>query len=85
MIYVVELSFPTQSRSPPELIKKKAPCIRTGLFSWWCARHVRRLDGERPLQALQWELLAEGKGVHREVESEGSRRQTLGPTNRNRI
>gem|GEM_PF-6907767 len=36
-----------------------------------CARHVRRLDGERPLQALQWELLAEGKGVHREVESEG--------------
>jgi hypothetical protein len=50
-----------------------------------CARHVRRLDGERPLQALQWELLAEGKGVHREVESEGSRRQTLGPTNRNRI
>ena len=52
---------------------------------FWCARHVRRLDGERPLQALQWELLAEGKGVHREVESEGSRRQTLGPTNRNRI
>ena len=48
-------------------------------------KHVRRLDGERPLQALQWELLAEGKGVHREVESEGSRRQTLGPTNRNRI
>ena len=37
MIYVVELSFPTQSRSLPELIKKKAPCIRTGLFSWEAA------------------------------------------------
>ncbi len=29
--------------------------------------------------------IAEGKGVHREVESEGSSRQTVGPTNRNRI
>ena len=29
--------------------------------------------------------IAEGKGVHREVKSEGSRRQTTGPTNRNRI
>ena len=57
----------------------------SGSPSFLCARHVHRLDGERPLQALQWELLAEGKGVHCEVESEGSRRQTLGPTNRNRI
>lgn len=29
--------------------------------------------------------IAEGKGVHREVKSEGSRRQTTDPTNRNRI
>ena len=29
--------------------------------------------------------IARGKGVHREVESEGSPRQTVGPTNRNRI
>lgn len=29
--------------------------------------------------------IAEGKGVHREVKSEGSCRQTTGPTNRNRI
>ena len=29
--------------------------------------------------------IAEGKGVHCEVESEGSRRQTTGPTDRNRI
>ena len=29
--------------------------------------------------------IAEGKGGHREVESEGSSRQTVGPTNRNRI
>ena len=31
------------------------------------------------------EHIAEGKGVHREVESEGSRRQTSGLTNRNHI
>ncbi|MBK6996075.1 MAG: hypothetical protein IPH31_14540 [Lewinellaceae bacterium] len=30
-------------------------------------------------------VLAQGKGVHREVESEGSRRQNPGPTNRNHI
>ncbi|MDD2233638.1 MAG: hypothetical protein PHZ11_10085 [Desulfitobacteriaceae bacterium] len=29
--------------------------------------------------------IAKGKGVHREVESEGSRRQTSGLTNRNHI
>ena len=38
----------------------------------WCARHVQQLGGERPLRARQQEALAEGKGVHREVESEGS-------------
>ena len=43
------------------------------------------LGGESPLQAWQQELLAKDKGVHREVESEGSRRQNLGLTNRNRI
>jgi len=30
-------------------------------------------------------VLAKGKGVHREVESEGSRRQKSAPTNRNYI
>ncbi|WP_157081753.1 hypothetical protein [Fervidicola ferrireducens] len=30
-------------------------------------------------------LLAKGKGVHREVESEGSRRQSHGPMNKNPI
>jgi hypothetical protein len=32
-----------------------------------------------------YELLAEDKGVHREVESEGSLMQNLGMTNRNHI
>jgi len=40
-----------------------------GFFSW-CARHGRTLGGESPLWTRQWEPLAEGKGVHREVESE---------------
>ena len=30
-------------------------------------------------------MLANGKGVHREVESEGSRRQSPGPMNKNRM
>ena len=47
-----------------------------------CAQHGVNLGGESPLQAWQWELLAEDKGVHREMESEGSRRQNPEPTNR---
>lgn len=58
-----------------------------------CARHAHKLGGVSPLQALQCELLAKGKGVHREVESEGSRMllrkidsgQSSEPTNRNLI
>ncbi|TQM51227.1 hypothetical protein BDE36_3002 [Arcticibacter tournemirensis] len=38
-----------------------------------------------PNTPLQLEVLAEGKGVHREVESEGSLRQILGLTDRNYI
>ena len=30
-------------------------------------------------------VTANGKGVHREVESEGSRRQTVGPMNKNLV
>ena len=44
-----------------------------------------RLGGESPLPARRGERLADGKGVHREVESEGSCRQNTGLTNRNRI
>ena len=64
-----------------------------------CARHGRQLGGGSPLRTRQQEPLAEGGfagkfGVHREVESEGSRiaeierfpnGQTLGPTDRNHI
>jgi len=38
-----------------------------------------------PNAPRQWEALAKGKGVHCEVESEGSRRQNPGLTNRNCI
>ena len=43
-----------------------------------CAQHGQQLDGESQLWAWQWEPLANDKGVYREVESEGSRRQSLG-------
>ncbi len=44
-----------------------------------------RLGGVSPLLTRQGEQLAKGKGVPREMESEGSLRQTTDPTNRNRI
>lgn len=50
-----------------------------------CDRYVAKLEGESPLRALVRGTVREGKGVHREVESEESRIQNAGPTNRNRI
>ena len=58
-----------------------------------CARQEQQLSGERPQRARQQEALAEGKGVHREVESEASwmllreinNGQSSEPTNRKLI
>ncbi len=50
-----------------------------------CARHGNELEGESPLLARRGEQLAEGKGVHREVESEGSWRQNAALMNKKRI
>ena len=41
--------------------------------------------GESPWYGLSAKHIAEGKGVHREVESEGGWRQTSGLMNRNHI
>ncbi|HRR10186.1 MAG TPA: hypothetical protein PLO56_15970 [Rhodothermales bacterium] len=46
---------------------------------------MRRLGGGSPLYAWQRGVLAKGKGVRREAESEGSRRQSPDLTNRNHI
>ena len=62
-----------------------ALALGVAILATLCAQHGLNLGGESPLQALQWELLAETKGVHREVESERRSRQNLGPTNRKRI
>ena len=43
-----------------------------------CAQHGQQLDGESPLWAWSWEQLSKDKGVHGEVKSEGSHRQSLG-------
>ena len=43
------------------------------------------LGGESPLLARQGEELAKGKGFAGDCESEGSRRQSAGLTNRKRI
>jgi len=56
-----------------------------GSARFLCAQHGRRLGGESPLYAWQRGVLAKSKGVHREVESEGSWRQSPDLTNRNRI
>ena len=50
-----------------------------------CDRYVATLEGESPLRALVRRTVREGKGVHREVESEESRIQNADLTNRKRI
>ena len=54
-------------------------------FSDACDRYVAKLEGESPLRALVRRTVREGKGVYREVESEESRIQNAGLTNRKRI
>lgn len=44
-----------------------------------CDRYVATLEGESPLRALVRRTVREGKGVHREVESEESRIQKCWP------
>ena len=56
-----------------------------GRVDFRCARHGNKLEGESPLLARRGEQLAEGKGVHREVESEGSWRQNAALMNKKRI
>lgn len=50
-----------------------------------CVRYVTKLGGESPLRTLVRGTVREGKGVHREVESEESRIQIADLTNRKRI
>ena len=50
-------------------------CFR-GFFL--CARRAHALRGESPWPARQWEGCSQWQGRHREVGSEGSRRQTTG-------
>ena len=50
-----------------------------------CDRYIAKLEGENPLRALVRRTVREGKGVHREVESEESCIQNAGLTNRKRI
>jgi hypothetical protein len=67
----------TISQAPPGSDDRRY-CLDLGLVSL-------DQDGNlRPTNAI-YKNVAKSKGVHREVESEGSWRQTLGPANRNRI
>ncbi len=50
-----------------------------------CARHAVHFGGESPLRAVMTGTASLSKGVHREVESEGSLWQNLDSTNRNGI
>jgi len=50
-----------------------------------CAKHGAVLGGESPLHAVEIGSASLGKGVHREAESEGSRRRNKVVTNRNWI
>ena len=66
-----------------EIIDVKSQDFPNSFFM--CAQHGQQLDGESPLWAWQWEPLANDKGVYCEVESEESRRQSLGLRNTNYI
>ena len=57
----------------------------SGGDAFLCARHVVHLGGESPLRAVMTGTASLSKGVHREVESEGSLWQNSDSTNRNRI
>jgi len=56
-----------------------------GTYCRKCDRYVDTLEGESPLRTLVRRTVREGKGVHREVESEESRIQNADLTNRMRI
>ena len=64
--------------------KKGRICLTRQILM--CARHGQVLTGESPeCRSISAKHIAKGKGVPREVESEGSRRQTSGLTDRNHI
>ena len=47
------------------------------MFPYMCAKHGRLLVGESPIRGFIVPPLAKDKGVHREVESEGSLKAKL--------
>ena len=89
------VSLPLHSDDPGEIVRHRAESIEhrvelkgppfpEGLFL--CAPgRAHPLGGASPLHARQGEVLAERQPRYREVLWEGSRRQSAGPTNRNRI
>jgi hypothetical protein len=67
-------------------IRRQSATNRKATEMWpFCASGMFSRSRVQVPNTLVGEVLAKGKGVHLEVESEGSRRQTLGPTNRNCI
>ena len=68
------------------ITKSDDPAREIIRFHVMCAWHGQVLTGESPeCRSISAKHIAKGKGVHREVESEGSRRQTSGLTDRNHI
>lgn len=67
-------------------IPQPAPAFfQVGAFSFSAPGMSHTLEGSSPLYARQGEVLAELQGGYREVLAEGSGRQSIGSTNRNRI
>ena len=78
----------------PVIGRAKEACKNSGhnivdhfedILDMMCDRYVAILEGESPSRALVRRTVREGKGVHREVESEESRIQNADLTNRKRI
>ena len=54
-------------------------------YSIVCPARTYSNGRKSPNRPDSGKVTAKGKGVHREVESEGSRRQTVGPMNKNLV
>ena len=80
-------SLPTWQSSHVAFVRHSNLPLLTpeGVLACRCARHGDKLEDESSLLARRGEQLAEGKGVHREVESEGSWRQNAALMNKNRM
>jgi hypothetical protein len=71
--------------TPHQGIRSKESGLRPALFFGGAPGRAHPLGGESPLHSRHGQVLAEGNGFPGDRESEGSRKQSAGATNRKRM